>query len=135
MIRSRSGVISLPIKLTVSFMILALMVPPIMSSVDSIQDSIENDRLTSCGEELAGMLDSLGSKGPEYRTWRQFEVPDGGCLTVGGDDGHIIRVLKEGEIIDTVLMKRPVIGAETVLSGSFILEMSNGTDGISVRSI
>lgn len=135
MIRSRSGVISLPIKLTVSFMILALMVPPIMSSVGNIQDSMENDRLTSCGEELAGMLDSLGSKGPEYRTWRQFEVPDGGCLTVGGDDGHIIRVLKEGEIIDTVLLKRPVIGAETVLSGSFILEMSNGTDGISVRSI
>lgn len=135
MIRSRSGVISLPIKLTVSFMILALMVPPIMSSVGNIQDSMENDRLTSCGEELAGMLDSLGSKGPEYRTWRQFEVPDGGCLTVGGDDGHIIRVLKEGEIIDTVLLKRPVIGAETVLSGSFILEMSNGTDGISVRNI
>lgn len=135
MIRSRSGVISLPIKLTVSFMILALMVPPIMSSVGNIQNSMENDRLTSCGEELAGMLDSLGSKGPEYRTWRQFEVPDGGCLTVGGDDGHIIRVLKEGEIIDTVLLKRPVIGAETVLSGSFILEMSNGTDGISVRNI
>jgi len=62
-------------------------------------------------------------------------VPDGGYLTVGGDDGHIIRVLKEGEIIDTVLLKRPVIGAETVLSGSFILEMSNGTDGISGRSI
>ncbi len=135
MIRSRSGVISLPIKLTVSFMILALMVPPIVSSVDNIQDSMENDKLTSCGAELASVLDGLGSKGPEYKTWRQFEVPDGGCLIVGGDDGHIVRVLKEGELIDAVLLKRPVIGDETALSGSFILEMSNGTDGISVREI
>ena len=135
MIRSREGVIGLPIKLAVSFMILALMVPPIISSVGNIQGSMEEGRLTACGEELADMLESLGSKGPGYRTWQQLDVPEGGGLAIGGDEGRIIRVLSNGELIDTLLLRYPVIGTETILSGSVILEISNGTEGVSVREI
>lgn len=135
MISSKKGVIGLPIKLTISFMILALMVPPILSSVENIQENMEHERSSECADELANALNSLGTKGPGYRIWHQFDIPDNISLAVGGDDGHIIRILYDGETIDTLLLNRPVIGTETVLSGPVILEMSITSDGVSVREI
>ena len=135
MIPSREGVIGLPIRLTVSFMILAIMVPPILESVGNIQDGIEAERMSDCGNELAGMLKDVGSKGPGYRTWGQLDIPDGGGLAIGGADGHIIRVIANGERTGSILLPRPVAGDETVLSGSVLLELSNDADGVRVRTL
>ena len=135
MIDSREGVIGLPIKLTISFMILALMVPPILASVENIQESMEQERSYACGTELADILNGLGTKGPDYKIWHQFDIPERSSLVIGGNEGHIIRILVDGEHIGNVLMSRPVIGTETVLSGSVILEISNTSEGVSVREI
>jgi len=135
MIRSREGVIGLPLKLTVSFMILALMVPPIMSSVGDIQDGMDEERMVSCARDLADRLEAVGSKGPGYRTWHQIDIPDGGGLSLGGEEGYIIRILMNGEQVDRLLLARPVIGEETLLTESVMVEISNAAEGVSVRGI
>ena len=135
MIPSRRGVIGLPIKLTVSFLILALMVPPILSTVENIQDGMDDEKIRSSAEELAEAIDLVGSKGPNYKVFREIDVVEGGCLTVGGDDGYLVRGSFGEETICTILLSRPVLGEEISLFGNILIEISNGPEGVMVKAI
>lgn len=129
MIRSRKGVIGLPIKLAVSFMILALMVPPIMSAAGSIQQEIGEKGPISAAEELSERIEKVSMKSLGYRTHMELEIPGDSYLAIGGQEGHVIRVFVGGGQVSRVLLDTPVIGDELFLYGNCLLEIGNTPDG------
>ena len=135
MIGSRKGILSLPIKLTVSFLILSLMVPSVMAAVESIQEDIGEAELEAAAEELGAHISRVHSKTPSYRAVLELLVPEGAHLEVGGDEGYVIRMFDERGQVGRVLMDVPVAGDTLTIYGSVILELSNGPDGVGVREL
>lgn len=135
MIHSKKGVVGLPIKLAVSFLILALMVPPIMSSIDTIRDDAAEGNLKAVAEELGDLIDLVGGKGTRYKMNHKMDLPDGVCLTVGGTEGHLVRASLNGDIVTRVLLDRPVCSDEIALCGTVIIEISSDQNGVNVREL
>ncbi len=135
MIHSKKGVVGLPIKLAVSFLILALMVPPIMSSIDTIRDNTEDGNLKAVAEELGDLIDLVGGKGTGYRMNHKMDLPDGVSLTVGGTEGHLVRASLNDDIVNRVLVDRPVCSDEITLCGTVIIEISSDQNGVIVREL
>lgn len=128
MIPDRRGIISLPIKLTVSFLIIALMVPAMMSAVDTISEDIDARKLLDAAEILGDRIDKVGSEGPGYRTTLILEIPDSGYLEVGGSEGRVVRAISEGHQVGRVLLSSPVTGDTLYLEGYVILSIGNDPD-------
>jgi hypothetical protein len=133
MIGSRKGVISLPIKLTVSFLIISLMVPPLMIAVDSIRSDIDSNEMTEAAEELADRISKVNGRGISYKTHVEISIPKDGYLVIGGDEAKVIRIYVDGRLVGRTLMAVPVAGAEKVLHGDVLLELSNDPGGLAVR--
>ena len=135
MIRSKKGVIGLPIKLTVSFLVLALMVPPIMLSVESIRDDMASNHIIADAEELGDLIDMVSKKGSGYRMHHELSIEEGGYLTIGGADGYIIRASFGDDTVSKILLDRPVCSEELTLFGTVVIELSSDPEGVSVRKI
>jgi hypothetical protein len=133
MIASRKGVIGLPVKLAVSFMIVALMVPSVIMAVDDIQEGIESRNLTASGEKLAARIADVSHRNDGYLAHMELSVPGEGYLEIGGDEGYCIRVMKDGKQIGRVLTETPIISSRIVLSGDMILELRNSSSGVTVE--
>jgi len=135
---SRGGVISIPIKLAVSLMIIVLMVPPISALAESIQDDIQERELHDAADDLKGRICQVYSKGPSYVTHTEIIIPDGCHLAIGGEQSTSIRMYRNGELAGWLITDVPVGGDELVMSGSVLLEISNDigdTQQVMVREI
>lgn len=135
MISSRKGIISLPIKLMISFLILSLMVPPMMSAVDSIQETVEEDRAVESAEELSEAVLKVSFRTAGYKIHKELDVPGDTYLAIGGTEGHAIRVYKDGIQVARVLMDVPIKGDESFIAGGCILELTSVPGGVEVREI
>jgi len=129
MIQSRKGIISLPIKLTVSFMIIALMVPGIMNTVDIINEDVETRQLVAAADILGDQIDRVGSKGPGYKVSLMLDIPDHGYLEIGGAEGTAIRAMSEGHQVGRVFVSSPVTGSTMSLGGAVFLSIHNDPEG------
>lgn len=132
---TRKGIISLPIKLTVSFLIISLMVPPMVMAVENIQQDIDRREMSSAAEHLADWIDRTGTKGSGYLTHMDLSIPSGGYLMIGGNEGYVIRIFVGDNQVDRVILDSPVLGNDTVLYGDVILEMKGFDYGVEVREI
>lgn len=132
MIRSRKGVIGLPVKLTVSFLIIALMVPPMISAADEIRRDVSETEVMAVAEDLAKRISEVSSRGIGYRTHADITVPDGCRLILGGDDPTGLRVFDGDRRMGRLILAYPVFGNELVLSGPVLLELGNDPGGESV---
>ncbi|MBO4357340.1 MAG: hypothetical protein J5813_04135 [Candidatus Methanomethylophilaceae archaeon] len=133
--QSRKGVISMPIKLMVSFLILSLMVPTLMVTVENIQDDIDNRSVFQVGEELRSQLSKVNSKGPNFILQVELDIPSDSHIVLGGDDGRIISLYNHDEHIGNIYTEFKVIGEEQILYGNVILRISNSEDGIVVKEL
>ena len=129
MIPDRKGILALPIKLTVSFLIIALMVPATMSAVDTISEDIDARKLLDAAEILGDRIDKVGSEGPGYRTTFILEIPDSGYLEIGGAEGRVVRAMSDGHQVGRVLLSSQVTGDILYLEGYVILSIHNDPDG------
>ncbi len=125
MIVSRKGIISLPVRLTVSLLIIALMVPPISALTDSIQDGIGEQEAFRAAEELRENISFVNSRGPSYVMHKEMYIPDSCHLVLGGEQKNSIRVYADDEFVGIVLMDAAVCGDELILYGDVIIELSN----------
>ena len=135
MIGSRSGVIGMPIRLAVSFLIVALMVPPVIGTVDNIRDDICARGLSDAADELAGLVDSVGNRGMGYTLRTEFSVPDDGYLMIGGSDGWVVRVYSDDRQVGRALMDHPVTGPDFAVHGRCLLQLCSTEDGVEVTEI
>ncbi len=127
--------VSLPIKLTVSFMIIAMMVPPMMGLIENIQEDIEVKQITSVAEDLATTVDMVGTKGPGYMSHEDIVIPSNCHLEIGGEESMVIRAFLDDEQVGRALLDYPVTGPDMDLFGDVILEISRTDSGVEVREI
>lgn len=129
----------LPVKLAVCFLILGLMVPVLMQSVDYADEEISSDTIRMEASDLKkALVKAYYSGGTIIRV--DMHLDPGHALAVGGDggDGYSIRMIIDGRKIGREYLDRPVfavIGSESVISGDMTIGVvaTGGPDaGVSV---
>lgn len=117
----RDGVMDLPVKLAVCFLILGLMVPVLMQSVDDADEEISMDAIRMEASDLKkALVRAYYSGGTVIRA--DMHLDPGHSLVIGGDGGdrYAIRMLIDGIEVGREYLDRPVlavIGSEFAISG------------------
>lgn len=135
MIASRKGIISMPVKLTVSFLIIALMVPPVVATVDDLKEDAKIQELSVIAEDLKDSISKTYSRGPDYTLWKSMEVPNGCRLELGGEAGRTIREFIGDRQVGSVVMSYPVSGEPVSIYGGVYLKLGNSDEGVTVAVV
>lgn len=128
----RDGVLGMPVRLAVCFVVIGVMVPVVMDAAWDAEEESSGFVL----EAQANRVRSAAVKafyGDGYAS-AEVDLPPGGSLMIGGDgaDAYAVRLLSYGEEIGKVYLENPdirVIGPETVLSGFSTITFRSVTDG------
>ncbi len=135
MIRCRKGVIGLPVRLMVSFLIITLMVPFVVDAVDDIRGEINDGELYGIAEDLGDQISRVHSKGTRYISQMDLEIPDGTSLVIGDDGGMTIGIFRGDSRIGHVILDCPVVSDRMELYGDVILRIYNSEDGVAVKEL
>jgi hypothetical protein len=132
---SREGVISMPVKLMVSFLIIALMVPVITTTVENVQNGMEDKGMMDVAEQLRSSMSKVSSRNGGFILQVELDVPDNGHLVIGEGSGRTISVYRNDERISDIVTDFAVEGGPKVLYGNMLLQISNGENGVVVREL
>ena len=132
---SREGVISMPVKLMVSFLIIALMVPVITTTVENVQNGMEDKGMMDVAEQLRSSMSKVSSRNGGFILQVELDVPDNGHLVIGEGCGRTISVYRNDERISDIVTDFAVEGGPKVLYGNMLLQISNGENGVVVREL
>lgn len=132
---SREGVISMPVKLMVSFLIIALMVPVITTTVENVQNGMEDKGMMDVAEQLSSSMSKVSSRNGGFILQVELDVPDNGHLVIGEGSGRTISVYRNDERISDIVTDFAVEGGPKVLYGNMLLQISNGENGVVVREL
>ncbi|MBE6527690.1 MAG: hypothetical protein E7Z64_00740 [Thermoplasmata archaeon] len=135
MIGCRRGVISLPVKLAISFMVIALTVPMVFAAVENVKEGMDDSNLNAVSEQLRDNISKVHSRSPNFSMQFELEIPDGCHLAIGGDEGMVIRMYKDDRHMGNILMDSRVLGDELILHGDVLLRISNDGDGVRVTEL
>jgi len=132
---SREGVISMPVKLMVSFLIIALMVPVITATVESVQNGMDDRGMMDVAEQLRSSMSKVSSRNSGFILQMELDVPDSGHLVIGEGSGRTISVYKDEQHISDLVTDFVIEGGPKILYGNMLLQISNGEYGIIVREL
>lgn len=128
----RSGVIGLPVRLAVCFLILGLMVPVVLDSTETAREEMSLKDLREQASALEDALQRAYSSGQVISL--RMDVPVGQSLAVGGDggDAYTIRLVSDGVVVDRVITSNPTVpvtNGQTTVSGNttVIVDGRSGT--------
>lgn len=127
--------IGLPVRLTVCFLILGLMVPAVLDITDTAMDEISLKDLREQASVLEDAMQRAYSSGEIVSV--RLDIPMDQSLAVGGlrGDAFSIRLMSDGETVDTVLTTNPTVpvtSGETVMKGH-VLVIIDGRSGSGVE--
>lgn len=130
MISDRRGIIDMPIKLAVCFLILGLMVPVVMDAVEDADDEMSLYDLRREASSLEDAIQRAYSTGSVVT--HETDIPFGQSLEVGGEggDSYTIRLCVDGETVESVFISNPtvkVIGGITVLTGRGVVTLDGSS--------
>lgn len=126
MISDGSGILSMPVKLTVAIIVLATLTPVIFGMVDTAEESMSTSEAEAEARLLADAVSRAYYGGDGTMISVQMSLPRGEGLAVGGEggDSYSIRLLSDGEIRKKILLERPavpILNDEMVVTGDCIL--------------
>lgn len=123
------GIVGLPVKLAVCFLVLGLMVPLV---TDVVRDADEEMSLHELRGEAMDLRDSVQrAYFQQAVVTHELRIPSGQSLVVGGGDGYgyLIRLCVDGQQVENLTLGSSVVlGEETVLSGHMVLKLSGCMD-------
>lgn len=123
------GIIGLPVKLAVCFLVLGLMIPLV---TDIVRDADEEMSLHELREEAMDLRDSVQrAYFQQAVVTHELRIPSGQSLVVGGGYGYgyLIRLCVDGRQVENMTLGSSVVlGEETVLSGHMVLKLSGCMD-------
>lgn len=139
MIHDSRGVIDMPVKLAVCFLILGLMVPVVMEATEDTDREMSLYDLRARASDLEDAIHRAYSDGSVVTLG--MDIPYGQCLEVGGEgvDSHLMRLIADGREVETRFIDDPtvaVLGSEIMISGNctvVIDGMSDPEEGPGVR--
>lgn len=128
----RSGVLSIPVKLMVCFLVIGLMTPVLMDSVQRADDEIS---VSGIREDAIGLKDAVLKAYYEGGTavFADLSIEPGQALVVGGDgpERYVIRMAVNGEVVDSLYIDSPsvpVLNDELWLEGDMTVRIAAASE-------
>jgi hypothetical protein len=136
--------IGFPMRLAVTFLILAIFVPVAFSMVDGLERDSEAASAKTEAEKIADSAKRMYYSGAGSTDTVAISLSGSSCLIIGGDgsNAYCISILNDDTVVEKFYMQRPsvkylgeplyLIGSKTV---SVECVMNNGEYGVVVKVI
>jgi hypothetical protein len=128
----------MPVKLTVSFILIMVCVSTVSDIVPDARDGILIEDIESQADALRKFVSGMYYANSGESKTVYMSIPSGGYLAIGGDgpDAYRIRVVVDDVVRSMVFLDRPAIAVhETVmLSGDCTVTLTRTDDGVEVRT-
>lgn len=125
----RRGVLGMPARLAVAFLIVALCVPVLVEAVDSFREDSDLSLAGREADRIAGAAASVHYQDEGSSVLVDVDVPGGCELVIDPDsDPYGIGVVRHGELKDTVRCTRPAltfVGDSLTVTGPATLRVSS----------
>lgn len=117
-----SGVLGMPLRIMISLMVIALMVPALVAMADDMGMAADEAEGESLAEQVADASARAYLSGVGGSVALSMDIPFGRSLAIGGDgaDAYTIRIYSDGELTGKIVLDSPPIRLlcpETVLEG------------------
>ena len=121
-----SGVLGMPLRIMISMMVIALMVPALVSMSQDMDRAADEAEGAAIAEQVADAATRAYLSGVGDSVTSSLEIPFGRALAIGGDgaDAYTIRIYSDGVQTGRVVMDNPpirLLGPETMLEGGAVL--------------
>lgn len=109
-------------KLAVSFLIIAMFVPPMLSMADDVSEEADIDIMAEEARRLIDTIHRVYYSGVGSEASLTPDLPTGCGLAVGGGSGesYTVRLVSDGEVVDECYIENPAVavaGDESVIAG------------------
>ncbi len=122
---NRRGVIGMPIRLAVAFLILAITVPLLMGVADDLRDDVEASDLAVQADIVSKTAEKAYYAGIGSTFTADVSIDHNGRLIIGGDgpDAYTVRMIYGDKEMGRIVMDRPLvkISEEISVSGVNVL--------------
>lgn len=130
----RKGVIGMPVRLAVTFLILAIAVPVLMDYVEDYRDGTEASGLMVQAEVVSDTAEKTFYAGKGGVFTAEISVGNGNRLIIGGQgaDAYAVRMFCGDEDVGRLVMDRPAVriaGDGVAVSGERTLLFECVADG------
>ncbi len=130
----RKGVIGMPVRLAMTFLVLALAVPVLMDSVEDYRAVTEASGLMVQAEAVSDTAEKTFYAGEGGAFTAEISVGHGNRLVIGGQgaDAYTIRMFCGNEDVGRLVMDRPAVriaGGGIAVSGEMTLLFECVDDG------
>ena len=127
--RDRGGIMSLPVKLMITMVIIALSVPMLTSALDSSQEDMAGAEMSHEVQKFKNAANLVHFSGNGCSRTVEIDLPAGCEMSVGGkgSDAYSIRTAYNGELISTEYFESPVLKIcnEMTFTGHMILKLTS----------
>lgn len=113
------GILSMPVKIAISMAVICAMAPMVLSLADTAEHGMETVPAESEAEVLKEAIGEAWRGGYGAVVTVELSLQPGMSIEAGTDDGdgHVLRVLKDGELRSRIYLDRPsvkVLGPVTI---------------------
>ena len=130
--------LSMPVKLTVSFILIMVCVSTVSDIVPEAEDGIVMAQMESKAGDLHRYVSGMYYSNSGEAKTVYMSIPSSGCLMIGGEgsDAYRIRIVVDDEVRSVVFLDRPAIAVRdtVVLSGDCTVTFVRTDDGVVVRT-
>ena len=117
-----SGVLGMPFRIMISFMVIALMVPALVAVANDMDMAADEAEGASLAEQVADASTRAYLSGVGGAVSLSVDIPIGRSLGIGGEgaDAYTIRIYSDGKVSGKVVLDNPPIRMlcpETMLEG------------------
>lgn len=127
--RDRGGIMSLPVKLIITMVIITLSIPMLTSALDSNQEEMAGAEMMQEAQRFKNAACLAHFSGNGCSRTVEIDLPSGCEMHVGGEgsDAYSIRMLYNGDLIATEYFESPVlkIRDEMVFTGHMTLMLTS----------
>ena len=133
--RDERGIMSLPLKLMITMVIIALSVPMLTDALDHNQEDVAAAEMTQEADKFKNAACLAHFSGNGCSRTVDISLPAGCEMCVGGEGGNAysIRMVYNGNLVSTEYFESPVlrINQEMTFTGHMTLKLtSNGGDKV-----
>ena len=141
---NKKGMVGFPMRLAVTFLILALFVPAAMSMVDGLEKDASASAAKAEAEKIADSAKRSFYSGAGSVDVISISLSGGSCLVLGGEgpDAYCITILLYDTVVEKFYLERPsakFLGDPVYLMGGRTISVEctaeDGAYGVKVRVI
>lgn len=127
--KDRGGIMSLPVKLMITMVIIALSVPMLTAALDSSQEDMAGTEMAQEVQKFKNAANLAHFSGNGCSRTVEINLPAGCELSVGGEgsDAYSIRTVYNGNLVSTEYFESPVLKICNVMTftGHMILKLTS----------